>query len=51
VEGDFLGAIAMRDLFPDRHPVKYAWRFVQPLLRGQVKSDETWIAEHYGCAR
>lgn len=22
-------------------------RFVQPLLRGQVKSDEKWIAEHY----
>ncbi|HET7232271.1 MAG TPA: class I SAM-dependent methyltransferase [Longimicrobium sp.] len=47
LEGDFLAAINLRDLFHDRHPVKYAWRFVQPLLRGQVKSDEAWIAEHY----
>jgi len=47
LEGDFLAAINARDLFHDRHPLKYAWRFVQPLLRGQVKSDEAWIAEHY----
>lgn len=47
LEGDFLAALNMRDLFHDRHPLKYAWRFVQPLLRGQVKSDEAWIAEHY----
>ena len=47
VEGDFLAAINARDLFSDRHPLQYAWRFVQPLLRGQVKSDEKWIAQHY----
>lgn len=47
LEGDVVAAIGLRDLFHDRHPLKYAWRFVQPLLRGQVKSDEKWIAEHY----
>jgi cyclopropane-fatty-acyl-phospholipid synthase len=47
IEGDFLAAIGLREFVTDRHPLKYAWRFVQPLLRGQVKSDEKWIAEHY----
>src|SRR4051812_4001478 len=47
LEGDFLAAIAIRDFFSDRHPLQFAWRYVQPLLRGQVKSDESWISEHY----
>jgi cyclopropane-fatty-acyl-phospholipid synthase len=47
VEGDFLAAINARDLFSDRHPLQYAWRFVQPLIRGQVRSDKEWIAQHY----
>jgi cyclopropane-fatty-acyl-phospholipid synthase len=47
LEGDFLAAINVRDFFSDRHPLQYAWRFVQPLLWGQVKSDKKWIAQHY----
>ncbi|HEV7590605.1 MAG TPA: class I SAM-dependent methyltransferase [Longimicrobium sp.] len=47
LEGDFLTAINIRDFFSDRHPLQYAWRFVQPLLWGQVKSDKKWIAQHY----
>lgn len=47
LEGDFLAAIDIRDFFSDRHPLRFAWRFVQPLLKGRVKSDESWIAEHY----
>jgi cyclopropane-fatty-acyl-phospholipid synthase len=47
LEGDFLSAIDIRDFFSDRHPFQFAWRFVQPLLKGRVKSDESWIAEHY----
>jgi cyclopropane-fatty-acyl-phospholipid synthase len=47
VEGDFLTVINVRDLFSDRHPLQFAWRFLQPLLRGQVKSDKKWIAQHY----
>jgi len=47
LEGDFLAAINVRDFFSDRHPLQYAWRFVQPLLFGQVASDKKWIAQHY----
>jgi cyclopropane-fatty-acyl-phospholipid synthase len=47
LEGDFLAAIDIRDFFSDRHPLQFAWRFVQPLLKGRVKSDESWISEHY----
>jgi cyclopropane-fatty-acyl-phospholipid synthase len=47
LEGDFVAAINIRDFFSDRHPLQYAWRFVQPLLQGQVKSDKKWIAQHY----
>ncbi|HEX2204723.1 MAG TPA: class I SAM-dependent methyltransferase [Longimicrobium sp.] len=47
VEGDIERVLEMRDLFSDRHPLLYAWRFVQPRLFGQVKSDEKWIPAHY----
>ena len=47
VEGDVIEAIKVRDIFSDRHPLQYAWRFVQPLLKGQVKSDKQWISQHY----
>ena len=47
VEGDFLGVLALRDLFRDRHPLLWAWKFVRPLLFGQVKSDARAIAGHY----
>lgn len=47
VEGDFLAAIHVRDFFSDRHPLQFAWKFIQPKLFGQVKSDKKWIARHY----
>ena len=47
VEGDFERVLEMRDLFSDRHPFLYAWRFVQPKLFGRTRSDEGWIAAHY----
>jgi cyclopropane-fatty-acyl-phospholipid synthase len=47
LEGDLIAAIGMRDFFRDRHPFQYLMRFVSPLLRGQVKSDKQWIAQHY----
>jgi cyclopropane-fatty-acyl-phospholipid synthase len=31
----------------DRHPLLFLRRHVTPLLRGQVRSDKAWIAEHY----
>jgi cyclopropane-fatty-acyl-phospholipid synthase len=47
LEGDLIAAIGMRDFFHDRHPFQYLMRFVGPLIKGQVKSDKGWIAEHY----
>ncbi|HYE96729.1 MAG TPA: class I SAM-dependent methyltransferase [Rubricoccaceae bacterium] len=47
VEGDLSKLLALRDLFRDRHPLRYAYRFVRPLLFGQVASDKKWIAHHY----
>jgi cyclopropane-fatty-acyl-phospholipid synthase len=47
LEGDVMRAAAMRDLFGDRHPLAFAWRFVRPLLFGQHRSDARWIAGHY----
>ncbi len=47
VEGDLASLLGMRAMFTDRHPVRYAARFVRPVLRGQVKSDHEYIAHHY----
>ena len=47
LEGDLIAAIGMRDFFHDRHPFQYLMRFVGPLIRGQVRSDKQWIAQHY----
>ncbi|HLT45978.1 MAG TPA: class I SAM-dependent methyltransferase [Rubricoccaceae bacterium] len=47
LEGDVQKLLALRDLFTNRHPLRYAYRFVRPLLFGQVASDRKWIARHY----
>lgn len=47
IEGDLMSAFALRDMFTDSHTLLNLWRFVQPLLFGQVKSDKKWIARHY----
>jgi len=47
VEGDLTRVLAMRSMLDDRHPLLFAWRFVQPLLFGQVSRDKRWIARHY----
>jgi cyclopropane-fatty-acyl-phospholipid synthase len=47
VEGDFLRLLSMRELFSDRHPLRWAWKFVRPLMFGQVKTDAENIADHY----
>jgi cyclopropane-fatty-acyl-phospholipid synthase len=31
----------------DRRGLHFLWRFIQPALFGQVKSDKKWIASHY----
>lgn len=47
VKGDLLKLLAMREMFSDRHPLKYLMRFVRPLLFGQARSDKAWISQHY----
>ncbi len=47
VIGDFLAALDLRRFFSDRHPFWSAWRFVLPLLYGQVKIDRESIPRHY----
>lgn len=47
IEGDITRILAMRNFFPDRHPLRFAWRFAQPFIFGQVSSDKKWIAQHY----
>ena len=47
VEGDFVRVLSLRNLFRDRHPLLWAWKFVRPRVFGQVNSDARWIAEHY----
>ncbi|HEX8245487.1 MAG TPA: class I SAM-dependent methyltransferase [Longimicrobium sp.] len=47
VEGDLLRLLSLRDLFHDRHPLRWAWKFVRPLIFGQVRADAENIAHHY----
>lgn len=48
IEGNLLSALKARPILGDRRPWHYLWAtYVQPLLRGQVKSDKRWIASHY----
>ena len=47
IEGDIMQVLALRELFTDRKGMRFLWRFVQPFLFGQVKSDKKWIANHY----
>lgn len=47
VDGDLRRALVLRTAFPDRHPLSYLWRFLRPLLFGQVRSDARFIAAHY----
>jgi cyclopropane-fatty-acyl-phospholipid synthase len=47
LEGDMLSVYALRKLFSDKHPLAYLWRFVQPLLFGQVRTNAQAIQSHY----
>jgi cyclopropane-fatty-acyl-phospholipid synthase len=47
VEGDFMRLLSVRELFRDKHPLLWAWKFVRPLMFGQVKTDAANIARHY----
>lgn len=47
IEGDMLKPFYLREQMKDLHPVVYAWRFVQPLLFGQLRTNRRAISDHY----
>lgn len=47
LEGDMISPFALRASLDDRHPMVTAWRFVQPLLFGQVFTNKSAIRSHY----
>ncbi|HSB59658.1 MAG TPA: hypothetical protein VLD66_08665, partial [Methyloceanibacter sp.] len=47
IEGDMLKPFALRASLDDRHPLVAAWRFIEPLLFGQVYTNKRAIASHY----
>lgn len=47
VEGNIMNVLVLRNLFTDNKLMNFAWRFIHPLIFGQVKSDKKWIAQHY----
>lgn len=47
IEGDMLQPFRLREEMTDLHPVAYAWRFLQPLIFGQVRTNRSAISDHY----
>jgi cyclopropane-fatty-acyl-phospholipid synthase len=47
IEGDMLKPFKLRRYFDDRHPLVLAWRFIEPILFGQVYTNKRAIASHY----
>lgn len=47
LEGDMLKPFALRRTMGDFHLATTLWRFVQPLMFGQVKTNRAAIASHY----
>jgi cyclopropane-fatty-acyl-phospholipid synthase len=47
ISGDMLEPFQLRSKLQDRHVLLNAWRFVEPLLVGQVRTNRKAIASHY----
>jgi cyclopropane-fatty-acyl-phospholipid synthase len=47
LDGDMLKPFALRATMKDFHLLTEAWRFLQPLLFGQVRTNKRAIASHY----
>jgi cyclopropane-fatty-acyl-phospholipid synthase len=47
IDGDMLKPFALRAELDDRHPLITAWRFIQPLLFGQIYTNRKAISSHY----
>ncbi|HEY8262962.1 MAG TPA: class I SAM-dependent methyltransferase [Methyloceanibacter sp.] len=47
LEGDMLKPFELRQSLDDQHPLVAAWRFLEPLLFGQVYTNKRAISSHY----
>jgi cyclopropane-fatty-acyl-phospholipid synthase len=47
IDGDMLRPFELRQSMSDLHPLMTAWRFLQPLLMGQVHTNQAAITSHY----
>jgi cyclopropane-fatty-acyl-phospholipid synthase len=47
VDGDFMSCLGLRSVLTDRHPIRSLLRFLIPLIRGQRRSDLSWVPRHY----
>jgi cyclopropane-fatty-acyl-phospholipid synthase len=47
IEGDMLKPFSLRASLDDLHPLVAAWRFIEPLLFGQVYTNKQAISSHY----
>ena len=46
--GDLLALLGLRSLLTDRHPLRELWaKVLHPIVFGQARSDEKWVAQHY----
>ena len=47
IDGNLLAMFELRPYLSDIHPFQYLWRFVQPLVFGQVRTNARAIRAHY----
>jgi len=47
LDGDLLQLFALRKYLKDLHPLTAIWRFLQPILFGQVRTNRRVITAHY----
>src|SRR5262245_42171884 len=47
IEGDLVAVFAMRNFFPDFHPIAWLARFAPGLLKGKTEHDRKSISAHY----
>ena len=47
LDGDMISPFALRASLDDRHLIVAAWRFIQPLVFGQVFTNKAAIKSHY----
>jgi cyclopropane-fatty-acyl-phospholipid synthase len=47
IDGDMLRPFELRQTMGDLHPLMTVWRFLQPLLMGQVRTNQAAITSYY----